>query len=55
MDQMDVIKRFVAKYSSVFLFSTTSEDMENAVKENKVFILTCLKGGTFCLLMAQVK
>ena len=35
MDQMDVIKRFVQNYTTTFMWATTAEDMEVAVRANK--------------------
>ena len=36
LEQIDVIKRIISKYSETFQFATSSEDMENAFKEKKI-------------------
>ncbi|XP_059163134.1 dipeptidase 1-like [Physella acuta] len=45
LDQIDTIKKFVARYPNVFKFVTTSDGILEAHKENKVGSLIGLEGG----------
>ena len=53
MDQMDVIKRFVQNYTTTFMWATTAEDMEVAVRANKASLEKNSKVAV-CLLELQI-
>ena len=45
IDQIDVIRRFVAQYSYAFKFVTTSKDILDAFHENKIASMIGVEGG----------
>jgi len=45
IDQIDVIKRFVAQYSSVFQFATSADEIESAFNSSHIASLIGVEGG----------
>ena len=45
MEQIDVVKKFVAKYSEYFQLAYSSEDIEAAVANKKIASLMGIEGG----------
>eukprot|EP00012_Vannella_robusta_P001106 CAMPEP_0206185522 /NCGR_PEP_ID=MMETSP0166-20121206/1860_1 /ASSEMBLY_ACC=CAM_ASM_000260 /TAXON_ID=95228 /ORGANISM="Vannella robusta, Strain DIVA3 518/3/11/1/6" /LENGTH=159 /DNA_ID=CAMNT_0053600737 /DNA_START=221 /DNA_END=700 /DNA_ORIENTATION=- len=45
MEQIDVVHKFVAKYSDTFQLAFTSADIQNAFENNKIASLMGMEGG----------
>lgn len=45
LDQMDVIKRFVAQYPDAFQFVTSSDDIMKAFQDGKIASMIGVEGG----------
>ena len=45
MEQIDVTKKFVAKYSDTFQLAKTTDDIQNAIANSKIASLMGMEGG----------
>ncbi len=45
IDQMDIIKRFVAKYPDTFQFATSTSDIDDALRNGKIASMIGVEGG----------
>ena len=45
LDQIDVIRQFVAQYSTVFKFATTADDIEHAITQGYIASMIGVEGG----------
>ena len=45
LDQIDVIRQFIAQYSTVFKFATSADDIEQAIAQGYIASMIGVEGG----------